>query len=243
MEMDPEVTKRTLGTAYKNLTADAILATTKKLLAVNKLETEPDDRDHLAFQTIHGPEDLISERIGKDRQTMNKMHWFATNKGNLGHLQPGMFSRAIRAAFTQSGLGQAAEEVNAAELVDHQGRISRLGEGGIGGNVQAIPLESRSVHPSQLAFIDNLKTPESFKAGVDLRTAYGVKKSNDGRLLAPFRDVKTGKITYKTPQQLTDMVVAFPNELNSRNPMIAAMNKGKMGYVPRDQVDVELTSN
>jgi DNA-directed RNA polymerase beta subunit len=63
MELDPEVTKRTLGHPHANVTKEAILAATKKLLAVSRKEAEPDDRDHLAYQTFVGPEDLFSERL------------------------------------------------------------------------------------------------------------------------------------------------------------------------------------
>jgi DNA-directed RNA polymerase beta subunit len=242
MEMDPEVTKRTLGKPYASLTADAILDTTRKLLAVNKREADPDDRDHLAFQNLMGPEDLIAERIGKDRTTLMKLLWHSTNKGNLSNIQPGSFTNSIMATFRTSGLGQAAEEVNAAELVDHQGRITRLGEGGIG-DAQRVPMESRSVHPSQMAFVDPIKTPESFKAGVDLRTAYGVQKGSDGRFYAPFNDPKVpGRKIYKSPQELADLTVAFPGELSSNKPYVQAMIKGKLGFVSRDKIDIELPS-
>lgn len=239
MELDPEVTKRTLGAPHKNLTAEAILSTTKKLLAVNRRETDADDRDHLAFQNLMGPEDLIAERIGKDKMTLNKLLWQSGFRGNLEHIQPGAFTRSIMNAFTLSGLGQAAEEVNAAELVDHQGRITRLGEGGIG-DAQKVPQESRNVHPSQMAFVDPVKTPESFKAGVDLRTAFGVQKGTDGRLYAPFRDPKRNRVVYRSPQELADLTVAFPGELESDKPMVSAMNKGKLRFVPRNQVDLVL---
>lgn len=582
MELDPEVTKRTLGTPYKNLTADAILATTKKLLAVNKREADPDDRDHLAYQHLMGPEDLIAERIGKDKMTFHKLLWHASSRSNLEHIQPGSFTKAVMAAFLTSGLGQAAEEVNAAELLDHQGRITRLGEGGIK-DAQSVPEEcydeetevftyngwkpwsevtsdtrlaclmngqlefhkpirlmkyghdgpmygaktrtinylvtpnhqmwcrsygtndgtwkkefaqdvhgkyrqfqiahspyvgnpfitsysppevdgarivyrnipigdwaelvgwiiaegnidkyalaeskkykfsisqcnlanpdkvqriagllakigipfsyrghnfsfvskqlgvyfsdlgvlahekhlphdfidwpvqarrrlfdslvagdgheksngvrtytssskklmeqvsmlatslgtavrecnsarkyensnhrdsyscrtllsqaegityrkglkayytthykgpvycaevpgglllvrrqkqvplwcgnSRNVHPSQMAFVDPVKTPESFKAGVDLRTAFGVQKGTDGRLYAPFHDPRRGRTVYRSPQELSDLVVAFPGELETGRPMVAAMSRGKLRYVPRNQIDLVL---
>lgn len=239
MELDPEVTKRTLGTPHRNLTPEAILATTKKLLAVNRRETDADDRDHLAFQHLMGPEDLIAERIGKDRMTLNKLLWTAGFRGNLEHIQPGAFTKSVMAAFMSSGLGQAAEEVNAAELVDHHGRITRLGEGGIT-DAQAVPEESRNVHPSQMAFVDPVKTPESFKAGVDLRTAFGVQKGTDGRMYAPFRDPHRNRIIYRSPQELADLTVAFPGELESGKSMVSAMSKGKLRFVPRNQVDLVL---
>ena len=45
MEMDPQVTRRTLGKPHQGLTLDAVLDITKKLVAVSKHEAEPDDRD------------------------------------------------------------------------------------------------------------------------------------------------------------------------------------------------------
>ena len=41
MELDPEVTKRTLGEAHPNLSKEAILAITRKLLAVSRKEQDP----------------------------------------------------------------------------------------------------------------------------------------------------------------------------------------------------------
>ncbi len=174
MEVDPEVIKRTLGKPHTNLTSEAILDTTKKLLAINRREAEPDDRDHLAYQTLLGPEDLIAERVAKDRNTLNNLLWHASAKGNLSNIQPGVFNKSIQAAFLSSGLGQAAEEVNAAELLDHQGRITRLGEGGIA-SAQAVPAESRTVHPSQLAFVDPVKTPECVPSYCEVMTSNGWK--------------------------------------------------------------------
>ena len=55
MELDPDVTQQTLKFPAARVNAETLLATTKKLLAVSRGEDEPDERDHLAFQTIHGP--------------------------------------------------------------------------------------------------------------------------------------------------------------------------------------------
>lgn len=205
MELDPEVTKRTLGKPYSKLTADAILDTTKKLLAVNRQESETDDRDHLAFQTLMGPEDLLAERIVKDRTTLTKLLWHATHKGNLNNIQPGVFTNAIMAAFKSSGLGQAAEEVNAAELVDHQGRITRLGEGGIA-DAQAVPDESRAVNPSQMAFIDPTKSPECLAHSDDkpqyFMTKEGWKACPDVTENDEFACLINGRLEFHKPTKL-----------------------------------------
>lgn len=131
MELDSEVTKRTLGKPFDRLSKDAIIQTTKRLLAVAKGEEDPDDRDHLAFQTFLGPEDLLSERVGKDRTVMRQTLWRAFIKNNLSHIQPNMFTKQIMHSIMGSGLGQNAEEVNSMDVLDQKGRATRLGEGGI----------------------------------------------------------------------------------------------------------------
>ena len=235
MELDPEVTARTLGKGHTNLTSEAILDITKKLLAVSRDEDEPDDRDHLAYQYMMGPEDVFAERIKKARSTLRRVLWKAAAKKNLDNLPAGVFDEAFNAGLMSSGLGMPLEEINPADLFDQQSRVTRMGEGGIPSN-DAVPEEARAVQPSHFGFIDFLRTPESAKVGVDLRMARGAKKGDDGRIYTPVVDVKTGKQVYKTPQDLADEAVAFPGELKRGEKMVAAMVGGKVKMVPRDKV-------
>jgi len=233
-EFDEEVTKRTLGKPYKNLTPDAILDITKKLIAVNRKEADSDDRDSMAYQSVHGPEDLIAERFVKDRSAIRQLLWKATARKNLDHIPSGVFNKSIQAALIGSGLGSSLEEINPAEIFDHQTRVTRLGEGGIG-SLDAVPAESRSVQPSHFGFIDYLRTPESGKVGVDMRFAAGARKSvqNLHTFVVPVKNAQTGQTEYKTPQELADMPLAFPGEEKSDLPMVAALVNGKIKYVPK----------
>jgi len=239
MELDPEVTTRTLGTGYTNLSAEAILDITKKLLAVSKGEAEPDNRDHLAYQTLLGPEDIFAERIRHARGAVRRALWKAGASGKLDKMSSGIFDDAINAGLMASGLGMPLEEINPADLFDQQSRVTRMGEGGIG-SIDQITDEARAVQPSQLGFIDFLRTPESAKVGVDLRMARGAMKGDDGRIYAPVIDVATGKSVYKTPQDLADKVIAFPQEMSRNAPMVAALVRGKVRMVPRKRVNYSL---
>jgi DNA-directed RNA polymerase subunit beta len=233
-ELDEEVTKRTLGKPYKTLTPDAILDITKKLLAVNRKEAESDDRDSMTFQQVFGPEDLLAERFVKDKSALRQLLWKATAKKSLDHIPSGVFNKGISAALIQSGLGSSLEEINPAEIFDHQTRVTRLGEGGIG-SLDAVPAESRSVQPSHFGFIDYLRTPESGKVGVDMRFAAGARKSgtNMKTFVVPVRNAQTGETEYKTPQELADTPLMFPGEDKSDLPMVAALVNGKIKYVPK----------
>jgi DNA-directed RNA polymerase beta subunit len=235
MEMDPEVTRRTLGEPIKNLTPDAIMKITKKLIAVNRKEIDPDDRDSMAFQQVFGPEDLIAERFTKDRNTLRQLLWKATAKKTLDHVPTGVFNKAITAALVGSGLGSSLEEINPAEIFDHQARVTRLGEGGIG-SLDAVPVESRSVQPSHFGFVDYLRTPESGKVGVDMRFARGALKGSDGKIYMKVKNLKTGELEYKSPQDIAETPLAFPGEDSSDLPNVAAIVNGKMKYVPREEV-------
>ncbi len=239
MELDPEVTMRTLGKRYSNLSAEAILDITRKLLAISKKEAEPDDRDHLAYQTLLGPEDIFAERIRRARGAVRRVLWKASASGKLDKMSAGVFDDAINAGLISSGLGQPIEEINPGDLFDQQSRVTRMGEGGIG-SIDQITDEARAVQPSQLGFIDFLRTPESTKAGVDLRMARSAMKGDDGRIYTPIIDVASGRTVYKTPQDLADAAIAFPRELRGDKPMVAALVGGKVRMIPRAKAQYEL---
>lgn len=240
MEMDPEVTSRTLGQPFKNVSADSILAATKKILAVHRREADPDDRDAMAYQSMVGPEDLFSERINVAHRVMRPLLWKASFKQNLSPFSAGFLNSQVNGAIMTSGLGQPLEEVNPADLLNQVTRISRLGEGGIP-SLQSVPEEARNVQPSHFGFVDPLLTPESLKVGVDSRIAINSRKGLDGKVYGSFKDVSTGENVWRTPQEMADSVVAFPNQLRDPDKQkIAALVNGKIKFVDRGAVSHEL---
>jgi DNA-directed RNA polymerase subunit beta len=239
MELDPEVTKRTLGEAFGNVGPASILATTRKLLQVSRGEAEPDDRDAMAYQRLLGPEDLFAERIKKTKNIIRNMLWKSASRRSIDHIAPGALTAPLQQAFTLSGLGQALEEVNPAEILDHQARVTRRGEGGIQ-DTSAIPLDSRAVAPSQLGLIDYLRTPESLSTGVELRMARNTQKGSDGRLYTRVLDARTGESQLKSAQDLADITLGFAGSRQSGRPYVEALQNNRIRIVPRDQVDYEL---
>jgi DNA-directed RNA polymerase beta subunit len=242
MELDPEVTKRTLGNPHAGLTLDAVMDITKKLIQVSRREAEPDDRDALTYQSFLGPEDLLAERISRDKGGLRRqLLWQMSGQGNLQKMPSSALHKQLQAAIMGSGLGQAIEEINPAELYDKSTAVSRLGEGGIP-STDAIPKESRSVQPSMFGYVDPVRTPESGKVGVDTYLARGARKGSDGKLYAQFNDVRTGETIYKTPQAVADLTLGFPGSMQQLGKRVAAMRNGKMVYVPKHEIDLELPS-
>lgn len=106
-----------------------------------------------------------------------------------------------------------------------------------GNSLDAIPDEARNVHPSQVGYIDLLRTPESLRVGVDARITYAARKGSDGRVYAPYTDAKTGQTVYKSPQDVADSVMAFPGEMEKGDKYVKALEGGKASYVPRESVE------
>ncbi len=243
MPLDPDVTEATLGARHDKIDLDTLLATTKKLIAVHRGEAQPDDRDDIAFMTMHGPEDLISERLAKASSPLRLMLWKASRQRSLKSLPSGLMNRAVDSALLTSGLGQSLEEVNPSQILDQQSRVSRLGVGGIP-STDSVPASSRNVQQSQLGFIDPVSTPESLKAGVDGRVASKVRKGPNGEIYSDaFRDARTGAPLSLTPKQASKLTIAFPGELASGEQFVDAQRGGKTVSVPRNEVDAELTYN
>jgi len=238
MELDPEVTQRTLGRGVKNVNADTLLEVTRKLIRVAKDEDEEDDRDALAYQKLYGPEDLFADRLSRAKNVARQMLWKATPRKNLDNLATSPYQDTVMSTLMSSGLASPLEEINPAEVYDQQSRVTRMGEGGIT-SLDAIPDESRAVQPSQFGFIDFLRTPESGKVGVDVRLARGAVKGEDGQLYTPVKTLD-GQTVYKSPRDFADSVVAFPNEMNKDQDFVRALVRGKVRTVNKSQVDFEV---
>lgn len=230
MTLDPLITKRTLGQPFSNLSAEALLAATKKLVQINNNETDPDDRDSPIYQKVLGPEDLFTEKMKLAPNLMRRMLWKATSQGNLDRVSPGAFDDLLQGIILHSGLASAAEEINPGELFDHQSRVTRMGEGGIP-SIDSVPDESRAVQPAHLGFIDILRTPESARVGVDLRFARATRKGVDGRIYTPVKNLETGQLEYKSPQDLADETLVFPGE-DVASGYVRAMRGGKISTLP-----------
>ena len=242
MTLDPEVTSRTLGKPYTGLTLDAVLDITKNLVNVSKGESEADDRDALPYQKFMGPEDLFSERVAKDYGSVRRnLLWKASGKGNLSSIPSSALKSQIESTLLLSGLGQPLEEINPSEIYDKVYSVSRLGEGGIP-SADAIPEEARDVQPSHMGYIDPIRTPESFRTGIDLYISRNTQKGSDGKLYSQFVDPKTGEKIWRSPQDISDSTIAFPDSMDKDDKRVAVMKSGKMGWSLKEEVDLVLPS-
>lgn len=237
MQFDPHVNGRTLAFGHSAATPDAILAATKKILAVRKGEAEPDDRDAPMYQRLFGPEDLVAERVRQLPGAMRKLAFKAAMKKNLDHVTADFFGPNIMAAITSSGLGQPLDETNPSEMLGQLTRVSRLGVGGIA-SAGTAPDESKSIQPSQYGIIDPAFSPESEKAGLDMRLATGARKGLGGEMYTRVKNARTGQIEWVTPSHLADKTRAFALE-DLKAGKVRALVKNRMDYAHGRDVDYE----
>jgi len=194
---------------------NGLLASTEKLLAINRGLEDPDERDSYVFKRIWGPEDHLAERIkldaGKVRRSI--MYNAARHKTLKGlypfALDPYVKGMMIGDPGNPNPLSAPLEEINPMHLKEQARRITQMGPGGIGSD-DAITQAAQGVHASQFGFVCSLSGPESARAGVDARLAHNVRIGTDGKLYQQFKNVRTGTLDWKSPDSLEGSTVAFP---------------------------------
>lgn len=238
--MSPEVNAVTLGKPYENVTPHVILDASKKVLKIFKNNDEVDDRDNLDFKSLYGIDDFFKERIKLDaRDIARKASIKIEAKRDLRNAIPSApFTPGLLKFINTSQLVSVPTQTNPMELIDSSMRITSLGEGGISSE-RAIPMEARMVHPTQIGAIDPMRTPESFRAGVDVRAAMMLHKDGKGNIYVPMYDVKNGKkLTFIRAGQIQNNIVAFPQQ--KLEGQVDALVNGVVRKVPASSVQYQV---
>jgi DNA-directed RNA polymerase beta subunit len=213
MHMDPEVNTRTLGKPYSTVTPHSLLDASGKVLRIFRNADEVDDRDNLDFKAMHSVDDFFKEVVtlnSRDiaRKTAIKME--ATPE--LRKVLPsGPFTPGLLKFVNTSQLAAVPTQTNPMELIDAAMRVTSLGEGGIS-TERAIPMEMRQIHVTNIGALDPFRTPESFRAGIDVRAAVLTKRDSHGNIYVPVYDVKSKKSVYVRAGEMKSSIVAFPNQ-------------------------------
>lgn len=190
---------------------DTILASTEKLLAISKGLTDTDDRDSLQFRRIHTVSDLLNERIHLDADKLLRIAMRRLGKQrNLKVLHVDHFGPYASGLIVGHPLSSPLEEINPMHLAEQARRITALGPGGIP-STDSVTEEAQNVNPSQFGFFSSLETPESEKAGVDVRQAWGTKLGTDGRIYQQMLNRRTNKQEWVSPADLADKAVGLPD--------------------------------
>ena len=211
--LSPEVTEITLGKPYDKVNAGALYHSASKLLSISRGDVEPDDRDALQFKTLHNLGDLLQERIQKGgRRIAWKIRNNLDRKSDINDIyNTQMYSGLIQKQFTEDSLAQLPEQNNPIDDINGALRVTILGTGGIGSEMQVIG-SAKAVDPSHLGFMDTIYTPEGRRAGVVSHLALGIDKEGVTPKTRVY-DLKKKKYTSVDAPTMAKSKVIMPDQV------------------------------
>lgn len=199
------------GEEYMPVGINGVLAASEKILNISRGLDQPDERDSLKYQKILRGHSMLRESIKMDAGKIARTAMYqAAKRKNLRGLNAGVFDPYVNRLLVGNPLTSPLEEINPMQLVTNGRRITKMGPGGLGSD-QSITEEAQSVHPSQFGFISPTEGPESSRAGIDVRAAWGTRLGSNGRLYQKFYDRKTKRFRWLSPEDLDGRVVKLPD--------------------------------
>jgi len=247
-EIDSAVTKMTLGAEFGRANSEALLATSKKLLDINRGEQQPDDRDSLLYKRIYSVEDLMNSYFEKQSPIIqNKIKRSLGLKDRVREIvSPATFGEPIKRFFTVGDLSSTPAQTNPVEIVNVWRKTTPMGTGGIKSH-HAITMETRDVQPTHLGFLDSLNTPESGKVGVTVGLTSEVRKRGND-IVTPVVD-KNNKLHWLDPIEFYNSKIGFPDQYDLTNGKpkpnsteIKSIHKGQSVILKPGEIDYYLRS-
>ncbi|MFW5895176.1 MAG: hypothetical protein ACOCT9_00380, partial [archaeon] len=247
-EMNPETTEITLGERFERVNIDMLLHAAQKLIKVVREEDEEDDRDSLVFKKYLSVEDHLAEQLDKAKRKIkrNVDNNVDRHEDIKKIVSPDLFNEPIKKFFTNSDLVAATEITNPLAALGNYRKVTIMGEGGITDPHQLTD-DMININPTQLGFIDPVHTPESQKIGANLHLgALTGRKGED--LTTKVLDIDTGEIKEITPKELSESVVAFPDQYDRKKSefkkdKIKVMDHTEVEEVDKEKVEYVLLSD
>ncbi len=253
--ISPETTKATLGRSFTTVNGDMMLRTVKKLVAVNKGDMEPDNRDEIRFKKLFTPDDLLEQRISKNvRLIQSRIRQRLDSATEVRDaIVPRQISKLIYAGrgenaagsfYNSSSLSNSPDQTNPVDFLAGFTKVTYLGEGGILDR-HAITLPSRNINPTQIGFLDPVHTPENSDIGVVNHLPFGVVKRK-GEMKTRVQE-RSGKTTTLSSHEAYDQTIALPGELDEKwkginADRVSAYRGGKVVDVDPKEVTHRFTS-
>jgi DNA-directed RNA polymerase beta subunit/DNA-directed RNA polymerase beta' subunit len=212
-QLRSDSTKATLGKPFDTVNGAALLTGSKKILSVSRGDADPDDRDSLEFKDLYSIEDLLTERLAKDRKYKigNRLkHKLDKATSVKAIVTPDTFGKHVKSFFTNSTLSERPDQLNPVGFIGGARKTTIGGEHGIKDSKQ-ITLDAQSINPSHVGFVDPIQTPESERIGTILQMASAAKK--DGKeLKTRVYDTHKKKMVYINAATALKSNMAFPDQ-------------------------------
>ena len=233
-ELRKDTTQLTLGRPYDKVSAEALVASAKKMIRISRGDDIPDNRDALQFKELWSVEDHIPERILNSKsRIMSKMRNNIDRPGaTVRDIIPmDTFNVPVKAFFTSTTLTQQPTQNNPVDMMGGFLRTTILGSGGISSE-QAVTMNAKMIDPSNLGVLDPLATPEGSSTGITNHLTVSVSKRGKDPLVRVY-DMRLKQSVEKTPAELADGVIGFADQfervdgkLVARDRLVTALPKG-----------------
>jgi len=248
--LDPDITKLTLGSPYKQIEPKVLVAASEKALKLAQGKAKADDTENLAYKSIHSVEDFIPEKIERAvpairrsiERELNRRQFMSRKNKVMDAVPPSLFTTPVLSFFTQSEFTRYSDQNNPLDMASVNALTTTLGEGGIS-SVHAVTDRLRTVHPSHAGVLDPLATPEGTRIGITGHLSAGARKIGNDLGLQVI-DPKTGREVTRKIFDLEDKAVAFYDQYDFRgkkprpkSQMVKARIKGELKEIPSGQVD------
>jgi len=244
-KLDDRVTKKTLQ-GQTDISPTTLLASSAKLLEINRGHSEQDERDSLEFKSIHSVDDFIKNRFVQNANKIKgKIKTNLDIRENVKQIvSSGLLSDPVHSFFVESSLSNTTEQTNHLNMLGETNKVIITGEGGIE-NDHAITDQARMAHPSQLGFIDPVHTPEKLVGVAQHLSVLAHKENND--LYSYVYDTKSKATKRVRVDDISNATVSFADQFDKnykpKTDQVSASVKGKFGMIDSNKVDFILISD
>jgi DNA-directed RNA polymerase subunit beta len=208
-----------------------------------------DDIDHLGNRRVRGVGELLENQIRVGLAQMSRVIRDRMSVQDKALLTPrNLLNTApmvgiLRKFFGTSQLSQFMDQINPLSEITHKRRLSALGPGGL--NRKRAGFEVRDVHYTHYGRICPIETPEGPNIGLITSLASYARINEFGLIEAPYRKIKTGKLTgdieYLNADQESGQIVAQANTPFEKDKITADLaacrSRGEFPMVDPAKVD------
>ena len=222
----------------------------RKIIYLKNGKGEIDDIDNLGNRRVRSVGELVENqfRIGLVRveravkERLNLVESENLTPQDLINAKP--VAAVVREFFGSSQLSQFMDQTNPLSEVTHKRRVSALGPGGL--TRDRAGFEVRDVHPTHYGRVCPIETPEGPNIGLINSLACFAKTNEYGFLEAPYRKVKSGKITdeveYLSAIEEHKFIIAQANSTLDSNgrfvdELVSCRHKNESSLSSPDQID------
>lgn len=196
--MDEDSTKETLGKAYSSVSPEMILDSMKKLIRVSKGEAEEDDKESMIFKKIVSVETMLAEEVKESFKGLRRTIIHRLNNPSALTLDSvlgtggSLIGAPLRRFITSSESSRMSEEYNPMMIRMTRYLLTPMGRGGVG-DTRALDAKTKSIHPSQLGFVDPIVSPEGAAVGITLGLTDNAYVDENGKPAIKVVNTKTGE--------------------------------------------------